>query len=191
MKISILHLASLLPILLASCSYEKVVLNERDKTYIPYKHNRHELVFVNEDKKYDTLVLHKQLGQPSNSEFYYKKHYLGATDTKRSYLESYQTNVSETFDRQKAKAPGEPSIKRMPFVFAFNKNEKDSLINLYFSIDGRSTGYVFFPKWPTDTLRVGNRLYKDVITFDSLNWSLQYGLIRINEEGGRHWELVN
>jgi hypothetical protein len=191
MKINVLHIVSLLPILLTGCYYSKITLNEQDRSYIPYKDKKHELVFVNENKQYDTIVLYKSKGHPSNLDFYLDKRFGQTKDTKRYYLEAYETNVSKDFDRHRAKAPSEPYVKCNPFIFSFIKDQNDSLVHLYFSIDGRSNGDVYFPKWPIDTLRVGNVLYKDVINFDRLSWSLQYGLIRINEGGGRIWDLVN
>jgi hypothetical protein len=191
MKIHVLQIVSLLSILLTGCYYSKITLNERERSYIPYKNKKQLLVFVNEDKKYDTVKLHRSITYSSNPDFYIDRKFDFTKEKKRPYYETYQTEVSEEFDNTiKKSKSGEPYIKRNSLVFTFNKHEHDTLMNLYYFIDGRSRGNVYFTHPAMDSLRVGNVLYKDVITFDRLSWSLQHGLIRINEGGGRVWDLV-
>lgn len=192
MKINALYFVALIPILLTGCYYGKVTLNDRDRLYIPYADKKQELVFVNEDKKFDTIKLHKTVARSSNLDFYINRRFGYTTEKKRPYYETYQTETGEAFDNTMRKSKsGEPFIKRSALVFAFNKHENDTLMNLYYFIDGRSRGSVYFSQPALDTLRVGDRLYKDVITFDRLSWSLQYGLIRIDDGDGRLWELVH
>jgi hypothetical protein len=154
-------------------------------------------VFINKAGITDTLVFEKRYARPSNFDFFIDKK-LGHTDErKRPYYESYSTvtSLEKTIRRANAK---QPWMKYGPLIFTFFKTHDDQVVHLYYNVDGRWNGTIPLDSIAPTTLDLGQHSFKDVIVIinnavdhlfnvDRIYWSLQHGLLRLDEKDGGCW----
>ncbi|MCB0409548.1 MAG: hypothetical protein KDD29_04975 [Flavobacteriales bacterium] len=175
-------------------------INSTDKALIPYQSEINDLIFKNTNGNIDTVRLFKKYNKTHNLDFFIDKNLSDRkSERKKPYYESYSTNNEVELNRT-IKNKNQPRLKYSPFIFSFNKYQSDSLLSLYYFIDGRWSGTIEFNKSVYETINVDGKIYSDIIIIkndslklfeiDKMYWSVKSGLIQIDEKNGEKWVIV-